>query len=221
MACMDGVIMMEEIASIVTGDEWARPTPCPEWSAADLLGHTACIAEDYNSVVSGLTAGSGKNILRGADIDCHNAVRLRQIAQESPDARLKRFGDAARAFVWKSAASWHRAAFELGDESWTVGKYAAICSLEWHIHAWDLGWSVGISYRPANAETLAEIWKWAFPHLALPAGDPWGALLLVSGRDTGRILTGYGVGNDLHHRAAVRRRTRQGLCRGMPGGLHL
>ena len=48
--------------------------------------------------------------------------------------------------------------------------------------AWDLARAMRMDYRPADPEVLVAGWQAGLPHLAAPAGEPWEALLIASGR---------------------------------------
>jgi NAD-dependent dihydropyrimidine dehydrogenase PreA subunit len=185
MAQLNGVAAVEGFASRLSGGSWWRNTPCPAWTAADLMGHLACMAEDYNHALDAITDGAGEAVLRSADIDQHNAIRLLEISGLSPLARARSFGLAARRFAARTSAFASLHAFNLRARPWTVGMYGCMCAIEWHVHAWDLGRSIDVSYRPADIPTLLRLWDVAFPYLPLPSGEGWAALLACSGRGTG------------------------------------
>ena len=47
-AYRDGVTVICELAARFTAAQWAAPTPCHDWRAADIAGHLRCMADDYH-----------------------------------------------------------------------------------------------------------------------------------------------------------------------------
>lgn len=183
-AYFEGVRALEYLASRLPDDDWERSTPCTEWTASDLVGHVLCVADDHNALLDCLIDGHDKPLRLSDDLALHNAARLAQLPLEPPLVRLAAFGLSARRFADRAAGVWEQALFLHADgRPWTVGNHAGLCALEWHIHTWDLAQSVGLEYRPASAATLAAVWRQGVPHLTLPTGDEWAALLLSSGRE--------------------------------------
>lgn len=182
-AFLDGVAATERIASGLTEEGWACPTPCAEWNAADLLRHLRCAAEDYNAVLDGVLGGRTETVLRGADLAEHNAARLAGLAPGAPLVHLASFGLSARMFAERAAGAWQCAMFQLHERRWIVGGYVGMCALEWHVHAWDLARSAGLSYHPHCWRTLAAAWRESLPHLPLGGDYTWAALLRASGRE--------------------------------------
>jgi Mycothiol maleylpyruvate isomerase N-terminal domain len=45
-AYRDGVTVICELAARFSDEQWAAPTPCRDWRAADVAGHLRCMADD-------------------------------------------------------------------------------------------------------------------------------------------------------------------------------
>jgi uncharacterized protein (TIGR03083 family) len=180
---LGGVRAFEYIASRMPDDDWERPTPCTEWTASDLVGHVLCVAEDYNAFLDSVIEGHDQPLRLSDDLALHNAARLAQLRPEPPLVRLAAFGLSARRFAYRVSSVWDEALYHLYGRPWTVGNHAGLCAVEWHIHTWDLACSTGLTYRPVSLAALTAVWRQGLPHLTLPAGDEWAALLFSSGRE--------------------------------------
>jgi Mycothiol maleylpyruvate isomerase N-terminal domain len=180
-AFLEGVDAIEHIAAR-QAEDWTRPTPCPEWTAADLVGHVRCASEDYNAVLDCALGGRTDPVLRSTDLAQHNAARLATLVPAEPLVHVAAFGQDARWFAKRAIGRWHTAIFRACGSDWTVGDYVGFCALEWHVHAWDLACSAGTGYHPRCAQTLADWWRDRLPHLPLGADCGWEALLWASGR---------------------------------------
>jgi uncharacterized protein (TIGR03083 family) len=183
---LDGVTAIEETAGALRPHDGTRPTPCEDWTVVDLVAHVRCVAEDYNDFLTALTAGRPTPLRLGEELARHNADRLRQVADDRVEPQLSVFGSAARRFADRVPAAWSATAYTLGGRSWTLGQYVGVCAVEWHVHTWDLARSIGRDHRPARANLLADAWRDGVPHLELPAGDPWPAVLAAAGRHVDR-----------------------------------
>ncbi|MDH2429190.1 maleylpyruvate isomerase N-terminal domain-containing protein [Sphaerisporangium sp. TRM90804] len=181
-ACLSGAEAIETIASRMSDDDWFAPTPCHEWDAADLLDHAFCIAEDYNRFLDCVMDGRTGPLLVHEDLATHNAERMAGLRPAAPLVRLAEFGLAARRFVTRLPEAWERPLFRMEGRQWRVGDYAGFCALEWHVHAWDLFTSAGVTYRPYCRATLATVCGDWLPGLVRVGEDPWDALLQASGR---------------------------------------
>jgi uncharacterized protein (TIGR03083 family) len=182
-AFLEGVGAIESISAELADQDWARPTPCPQWTASDLIGHVRCAAEDYNAVLDAALDGRSDPVLRGTDLSEHNSIRLAALAPASPLVHVACFGLDARRFAARAARAWRTALFELGGGYyWSIGDYIGYCALEWHVHAWDLANAAGIRYGPRCVPALACWWREKLPHLPLRADCAWEELLLASGR---------------------------------------
>lgn len=186
-AFLDGVAVIERIAGGLADRDWACPTPCPDWTVADLAGHIRCAAEDYNAVLEGALGSGPGPVLQGADLAEHNAARLAALPPAAPLVHVAVFGLDARRFAERAAHRWDATVFGVRGSAWTVGDYVGFCALEWHLHAWDLASGAGFTYRPRCVRTLAGWWRQRLPHVPLDAdcvlGDcSWAALLRASGR---------------------------------------
>lgn len=187
-AYLEGVEVIERIASGVPEEKWDYPTPCTEWTALDLVGHVLCVAEDYNSFLDGIIGARTTPLLLADDLEQHNSARLAELPLCAPWVRLAAFGIKSRQFVRRVRSLWDTVVLYSKGMPWTVGRHAGFCALEWHIHAWDLACSMDMAYRPACLDLLTELWQDSLPHLPLGGDDKWAALLLASGRQPDTAL---------------------------------
>jgi uncharacterized protein (TIGR03083 family) len=186
----DGVTVVCEVASRVTGDGWDVPTPCPEWRVLELVAHLRCVADDYHEYLDDAPASRLARLM-ATDAPAERLARklARQNAAELvalPDAtgpeHLDAFAASARLYAQRLQSYWDLPHHRYRGVEVSVGGMAGCATAEWHLHAWDLVRAMGQDYRPAAPEVLAAGWLAGLPHLALPSGEPWEALLTASGR---------------------------------------
>jgi uncharacterized protein (TIGR03086 family) len=137
----------------VREDQWSAPTPCSEWSVADLVGHLV----DENRWAAPL--------LRGLDLD---AAGKDVEGSRKPPAQGEVGADLA--------AAWDRAAAEAGAELSAAGaldktvdlsrgptparEYIAEMTADLVIHGWDLGRAIGYT-DPLPADAVDAVYGMA------------------------------------------------------------
>lgn len=179
-AYADGLEAVEAIAGRVT--DWSAPTPCGQWQAVDLAGHLLAIARYFHDLLDAAEAARPRTGLpTGRSLDAMNAHDLIELLPTQGPDRIASFLRVAGHYGRRLAeADWGVTLGEWGGVGpLTVAQHTGLAIGEWHIHAWDLAQSAGQQYRPADPETTA-----AGRSLLsqLPAGDPWLATLIGSGR---------------------------------------
>jgi uncharacterized protein (TIGR03083 family) len=172
-----GVMVLCELASQITGDGWAAPTPCAEWRAADLAGHLRCVADDLHEYLDEAPASRFARLMAtGAHPDSlarklarQNAAELAALAEGGGPEHITAFAAAARAYAHRIGPVWDLPHHRYRETVVTVGGMLGAASAEWHLHAWDLARSMGKDYAPADAGILVAGWQAGMPHLPLDA----------------------------------------------------
>jgi hypothetical protein len=163
----DGVTVICEIAGQIAGDAWNAPTPCTEWRVTDLARLMA--------------TGAPPEILT-RKLARQNAAELAALPDATGAEHVEAFAASARSYAQRLPPYWNMPHHMYRGHEVTVGGMAGTACAEWHLHAWDLVRAMKMDYRPADPELLAAGWRTGLPHLPLPPGDPWEALLTASGR---------------------------------------
>ncbi len=186
----DGVTVICELANQVTEEGWEAPTPCTEWRVVDLAAHLQCVADDYHEYLDDAPASRLSRLMA---TDAPPATLARKLARQNaaelaslPDATgpeyIAAFAASARSYAERLLRYWDLPHHRYRGIEVTVGGMAGSACVEWHLHAWDLGRAVRKDYRPAAPEVLVSGWHAGLPHLPLPMGDDWEAVLIASGR---------------------------------------
>jgi len=158
-------------------------TPCPQWSAAQLLTHLWCTAERYHRLLDAALAGRPEPMPVNEELAALNEREVKNAASHSVSGTLALFESSATAYLERAVPHWRIAPFQIGGGC--VGDAMGIAAIEWHIHAWDLSQAGGQDYRPDSAEVLRRCWVRAVPHLPIDrGGEPWSALLAAADRNT-------------------------------------
>jgi hypothetical protein len=186
----DGVTVICELASQVTDDGWDAQTPCAEWRVIELAAHLRCVADDYHEYLDDAPASRMARLMATGVPQATLARKLaRQNAAELatlPDAKgpehIEAFVASARSYALRIPGFWDMPHHRYRGVEVTVGGMVGGVCAEWHLHAWDLVRAMRLDYRPAAPEVLVSGWRAGLPHLELPGGDPWEALLVASGR---------------------------------------
>ena len=138
------------VVSRVQADDLGRPTPCAEWTLADLLAHMTAQHRGFAAAARG----------RGGD---HAAWEVRPA---SPDDYAVAAKEVLAAFAESDVAE-----FEL-PEFQPVSHFPAARAIGFHlidyvVHGWDVARSIGLDYElaPEVAEPALRI------ALAVPNGD--------------------------------------------------
>jgi len=187
----DGIRAIVEIASRFTSADWNAATPCPEWRAADLAAHLRCIADDFHEYLDDAPVSRLSRLMAtGADADTierklarQNSAELAALPEEPPEAHIKAFAESATRYTARLGPLLRLPHHSYRDRVITVAGMGGAACVEWHVHAWDLAWALGESYRPADSEAVLAGWLAGIPHLpVVPDEDPWLSVLRSSGR---------------------------------------
>jgi hypothetical protein len=200
-----GVTVICELAALFADAQWAAPTPCGEWRAADLAGHLRCVADDYHEYLDDAPASRLARLMAvgfpaetlSRKLARQNAAELAQLPDVSPREHIAAFAESARSYGRRLLPIWNLPHHRYGEIVVSVGAMAGVACAEWNLHAWDLARSLSKDYRPADPDIVFAGWWEGMPHMrpggevahlpqsALMASDAWEALLRASGRDPG------------------------------------
>jgi uncharacterized protein (TIGR03083 family) len=200
-AYYDAVIIICELAAQFSEEAWAAPTPCADWRAADLAGHLRCVADDLHEYLDDAPASRlARLMVTGVHPDTlarklarQNAAELAALPDASGPEHIAAFAESARAYARRLRPVWDLPHHQYRDTIVTVAGVAGAACAEWHLHAWDLARALGKDYRPAAPQIVLAGWRAGMPQLPAPPpvrtdggrGDPWHALLRVTGRSPG------------------------------------
>ncbi len=193
-----GVEAICGLAARFDEDTWCAQTPCPEWRAFELAGHLRCVADDFHEYLDDAPASRYARLMAtGAHPDSlarklarQNAAELAALGDAPPAEHIAAFADSARRYAARLVLVWDLPHHQYRDTVVTVAGMAGAACAEWHLHAFDLARSLGLDYRPADADVVLAGWQAGMPHRSLrPAraghgrgSDPWHAVLAASGR---------------------------------------
>lgn len=189
----NGIFAVCRFASMFTENDWSAQTPCTDWLACDIAGHLRCVAENYHEYLDD-APNSRLARLMAQDVEPdqisrqharQNAAELVALPMTSSERNIVAFAKSAYAYADRLPAAWQLPHYRYRDHSCTVGDYAGVACIEWHVHAWDLARTIGHDYRPADAELLVDAWRQGLPHLPIDpvdGGDPWKSVLVAFGR---------------------------------------
>jgi hypothetical protein len=197
MRCYDdGVDAVEAMAKRIDAAEaWDKATPCPAWTAVELLGHLQVVAGWYHAWLDLAEAGVAEPPFAAGHLPVENAAAVDALPPTSGPDRLTAFTTLARTYAKRLPERWSLP-YGYPRGTVTAGFHAGVAAIEWHVHAWDLGQVVGHQYRPADPEALAAIGaeselRWRAPLLkpivpivrrVAASGDAWRRLLKGAGR---------------------------------------
>ena len=200
-----GVAAICELAAAFDDLAWGRPTPCPEWRAAEIAGHLRCVADDFHEYLDDAPVSRYARLMgAGVHPDTlarklarQNAAELAALLEAPPAEHIAAFAATARGYAGRLSAVWDLPHHQYRDTVVTVGGMAGAACAEWHLHAWDLARALGSNYRPADPAAVLAGWCAGMPHRPVRASslgaravrhhDPWHSVLVASGRlRTGR-----------------------------------
>lgn len=205
VAYSNGITVICQLAAQFTDAQWAAPTPCAEWRAADLAGHLRCVADDFHEYLDDAPASRLARLMAtgfsaetlSRKLARQNAAELAELADVPASEHIAAFAESARSYARRLPPLWNLPHHRYRGTVVTVGAMAGVACAEWNVHAWDLARSLGKDYRPADPDLIFAGWWEGMPHMrpaddvvpvlvAAPVdGDPWETLLRVSGRDPG------------------------------------
>ncbi len=190
-AYLDGIRAIAAIASRFTAATWNASTPCPEWRAADLVGHLRCVADDFHEYLDDAPVSRlSRLMVAGAHADTierklarQNAAELAALPEEPPAEHIEAFAELAIRYTARLGPLLTLPHHSYRGRVITVAGMGGVACVEWHVHAWDLAWALGESYRPADPEAVLAAWFAGIPHLPVVYDDdPWLSVLRSSGR---------------------------------------
>jgi uncharacterized protein (TIGR03083 family) len=207
-AYRDGVTVICELAAQFGNAQWAAPTPCTEWRAADLAAHLRCVADDYHEYLDDAPASRLARLMAtgfpaetlARKLARQNAAELAELPDVPAWEHILAFAESARSYGRRLPPLWDMPHHRYGETVVTVGGMAGVACAEWNLHAWDLARSLGMDYRPADPDIVFAGWWDGTPQMrpvpplgeavlvpmsAPVDGDVWETLLRVSGRDPG------------------------------------
>ena len=192
----DGVDAVEAMATrIEAADAWGKPTPCPAWTALELVGHLEVVAGWYHAWLDRAEAGIADPPFPAAKLPTQNAAAVDALPATTGLERTATFVQLARSYAKRIPERW-KLPYGYPRGTVTAGLHAGVAAVEWHVHAWDLGRVVGHDHHPADPAVLvaagaeSEL-RWKAPALrpllplvrrAVSAGDAWARLLKGAGR---------------------------------------
>jgi uncharacterized protein (TIGR03083 family) len=205
---VEGIDAIEGVAGRYTDAQWAGPTPCDEWDAAQLAGHVVCVSGWYHAWLDRAEAGDATAPFSGDLLPEQNRRALEQLqaswtgsaAVDGP-ASIADYTTSARAYADRLGPVWDLP-YGYPRGTVTAGLHAGTAAVEWHVHAWDLARSIGADHRPSDPETLLRaaattqaaaqvgrgrglaggVARSVSARRARRDGDPWRFLLGVAGR---------------------------------------
>jgi uncharacterized protein (TIGR03083 family) len=191
----DGVSAVIAIAGRYQEEDWAKPTPCPAWTAAELAGHLQIVAGWYHHWLDRAIAGDATPPFTASHLPTENAAAVDGLPATTGPERIAAFAELGRAYAKRVPERWNLP-YGYPRGTVTAGLHAGVAAVEWHVHAWDLGQAIGHEHRPEDPAVLASVgaesevrWRmrWLRPVLPLVkrvagSGDPWRRVLKGSGR---------------------------------------
>ena len=147
---VDAVLLtgLETFGSVleqVGPDDWDKPSPCSAWTARGVTGHVLTVLD------------SAALTLRGESFDWGSALSPETVAQDDPVGLFRERSAAARAALSEADLSQ---VVETPMGEMPVSKRLAFPAMDLHLHAWDLGRTIG-----AAVEIPTEVAE--FVHAAL------------------------------------------------------
>ena len=135
----------------VREDQWSAPTPCREWSVADLVSHLIEENRWAAPLVHGLDLQSAGKVVEGArKLPVHGGVGA-NLAEEWDEAAV----EAGDAFSADGALD---RTVNLSRGQTPVRQYIAEMIADHVIHAWDLGQAIGYA-EPLPAELVDVVYE--------------------------------------------------------------
>jgi uncharacterized protein (TIGR03083 family) len=190
-AYLQPIAAIVELAARFTPSDWNAATPCSEWRAADLAGHLRCVADSYHeyldeapeSRLSHLLATDASADSIARKMARQNAADLAVLPEAPPRDHILAFAESAARYTARLGPLLPLPHHSYRGRLITVAGMGGMACVEWHVHAWDLAWAVGESYRPADPEAVLAGWLAGIAHVPVVADDdPWRSVLKSAGR---------------------------------------
>ena len=190
-AYSDGIAAIVAIAARFGGQDWSKPTPCPEWRAVDLAGHLRCIADNFNEYLDDAPVSRLSRLMEtgvhvstiGKKLARQNAAELAALPDVPPEQHIVAFARSAARYTARLGPLLSLPHHSYQGRVITVGGMGGMACVEWHVHAWDLAQALGEEYEPRDPETVLAGWLVGIPHVEVVADDdPWISVLRSAGR---------------------------------------
>jgi uncharacterized protein (TIGR03086 family) len=152
--------ILREAAAGVRTNQWKRPTPCADWTVAQVLQHAAMDQALYESAITGSEKPEGDAFNPTGDLG------------EDPLAYLSSALSGARNAFDTLTPGADGVSVPLPPYAVSARLAAGAASLDAAVHGWDIAVATGQSARVSSA--LARELRWAAEHLADPV-RAWGA----------------------------------------------
>lgn len=177
----EGVAAIERITSGFDTADWRRPTPCEGWTTTDLAGHVLTAINNWHVLLDDSEAGAPTARFAWADMDVFFLQRLAELPISSGPERIAQFVVRAdeyfdRVAVLDSHLPLVSALSDVAARPVTVGLFAWVGGIEWHVHAWDFARSVGDEYRAADAASIHAAAAVLYGR-SIGDEDPWDAII--------------------------------------------
>jgi uncharacterized protein (TIGR03083 family) len=149
--------------------DWKKPTFCPEWSAAEVVGHLAFGAEFYASVVRNGRAGDLGVPFGAKDREAYKRLRdgkPKEIAALSPGALVDHFesrtAEVHALFVSLDPGDWEKPAWHRRG-SFPIRRFIFTRLIELVLHEWDIRNDPGAPIEAASLTVAAGNLQQHFP----------------------------------------------------------
>jgi uncharacterized protein (TIGR03086 family) len=137
----------------VREDQWSAPTPCRDWTVADLVGHLAEENRWAAPLLHGLDLESAGKVVEGSrKLPVHGGVGA-NLAEEWDEAAV----ESADAFASDGALD---RSVNLSRGPTPARQYAAEMIFDLVVHGWDLGRAIGYS-EPLPADVVEDVYQLA------------------------------------------------------------
>lgn len=132
----------DEVVGKITDDDWAKPTPCTEWTVRDLLNHMVYEQLWVPELLAGVTVAEIGDRYDG------------DVLGDDPVSRWRTTSRAARE-AWLAAGVLDQDV-QLGRGPTPAREYAWEMTLDLAVHGWDLARGVGAP-SPLNPDLAATL----------------------------------------------------------------
>lgn len=126
---LTGLDRFDGVLQQVTADDWDRRSTCDKWTARELVGHVLVVTQNATTV------------LQGGAPDFAARPDLAATAGADPCASFRQVDQAARAALQAADLD---AVMETPMGEMPVRKRLAFPAMDLHLHAWDLGRTIGV-----------------------------------------------------------------------------
>jgi hypothetical protein len=196
-AFLEGVAAIEGYAARMSNADW-ESIACGDWTAAEVVAHVGVVAGWYHQWLDRAERGDASPAFPIEELSARNAEELRSLGPAEPATHVEAFVSSATAYASRLPAAWDLP-FGYPRGTVTAGQHAALATVEWHTHAWDLAGVLGETHVPAHpglvAAAAADTWlasgaglrrsgavRSVATRVAERQRDPWHAVLHRMGR---------------------------------------